>query len=201
MPTSPRRSSTASASGSIRCRRPTNPPETAFVDANGVVFDSTIPYDMRFFEALDAMVQAEPWLERDRAMIDPLKTIGIERGKPFAPDAETQAILAATRSEAKAWLDAQVRHAPALLRRRALVLPVTEEMHQSVMNDWKHAGFLSGRRPRPRLHARLLQRQAPRRVPVLSADRQGTRTASRSTASSAYRLRVPANARSRSTGR
>ena len=37
------------------------------------------------------MVQAEPWLERDKAMIDPLKTIGIERGKPFNPDAKTQA--------------------------------------------------------------------------------------------------------------
>ena len=35
------------------------------------------------------MVQAEPWLERDKAMIDPLKTIGIERGKPFAPSAKT----------------------------------------------------------------------------------------------------------------
>ena len=47
-----------------------------------VVFDSTIPYDMRFFESLDRMVQAEPWLERDKAMIDPLRTIGIEQGKP-----------------------------------------------------------------------------------------------------------------------
>ena len=37
------------------------------------MFDSTIPYDMRFFEALDRFVQREPWLERDKAMIDPLK--------------------------------------------------------------------------------------------------------------------------------
>ena len=44
------------------------------------------------------MVQAEPWLERDKAMIDPLKTIGIEQGKPFAPDAKTQQILEAARS-------------------------------------------------------------------------------------------------------
>ena len=48
------------------------------------MFNSTIPYDLRFFELLDRMVQAEPWLERDRAMIDPLKTIGIERGKALA---------------------------------------------------------------------------------------------------------------------
>ena len=37
--------------------------------------------------------QNEPWIERDRAMIDPLRSIGIEKGKPFAPNAATQAIL------------------------------------------------------------------------------------------------------------
>ena len=31
-----------------------------------IMFDSTIPYDVRFFEALDRFVQSEPWLERDR---------------------------------------------------------------------------------------------------------------------------------------
>ena len=39
------------------------------------------------------MVQIEPWLHRDRAMIDQLKSIGIEKGKPFNPDADTQEIL------------------------------------------------------------------------------------------------------------
>ena len=56
-----------------------------FVDASDVVFDSTIPYDLRFFESLDRMVQAEPWLERDKAMIDPLKIIGIERASRSSP--------------------------------------------------------------------------------------------------------------------
>ena len=37
-----------------------SPPETKFVDAIDVVFDSTIPYDVRFFEALDRFVQREP---------------------------------------------------------------------------------------------------------------------------------------------
>ena len=54
---------------------------------DGVLYDATIPYDARFFESLDRVVQAEPWLQRDRAMIDTLRTIGIEKGKPFAPDA------------------------------------------------------------------------------------------------------------------
>ena len=37
-----------------------NAPPTTFVDAADVVFDATIPYDARFFEALDRRVQAEP---------------------------------------------------------------------------------------------------------------------------------------------
>jgi hypothetical protein len=47
-----------------------SPPPTVFVDAIDVAFDSTIPYDLRFFQSLDRMVQYEPWLERGKAMID-----------------------------------------------------------------------------------------------------------------------------------
>ena len=47
-----------------------NPPATTFVDAIDVVFDSTIPYDLRFFQSLDRFVQHEPWLERDKVMIE-----------------------------------------------------------------------------------------------------------------------------------
>ena len=67
-----------------------NPPATVFVDAIDVVYDNTIPYDLRFFQSLDRMIQLEPWLERDRAMIDMLKSIGIEKGKPFDPDERTR---------------------------------------------------------------------------------------------------------------
>lgn len=81
------------------------PPPTKFVDAIDKVFDSTIPYGLRFFEALNRIVQSEPWLERDRAMIDQLRSIGIEKGKPFDPDAKTKAILEAAAGEAQAWLE------------------------------------------------------------------------------------------------
>ena len=69
------------------------------------MFDSTIPYDLRFFESLDRMVQAEPWLTRDRALIDMLKSIGIEKGAAFKPDAETRRLLKQAAIEARAWLD------------------------------------------------------------------------------------------------
>jgi len=83
------------------------PPETIFVDVVDVVYDSTIPYDLRFFESLDRIVQAEPWLERDKAMIEQLKSIGIEQGKPFSPDARTQDTLEDAAREAHAWLVAR----------------------------------------------------------------------------------------------
>jgi hypothetical protein len=83
------------------------PPATTFIDAVDVVYDSTIPYDLRFFESLNRIVQAEPWLERDKAMIDQLKSIGIEKGKPFKPDPNTQDILNDAAREAHAWLVAR----------------------------------------------------------------------------------------------
>jgi hypothetical protein len=37
-----------------------NPPPTVFIDAIDVVFDSTIPYDMRFFQSLIASYRVSP---------------------------------------------------------------------------------------------------------------------------------------------
>ena len=82
-----------------------NPAATTFIDAIDVVYDATIPYDIRFFQSLDRFVQQEPWLTRDKAMIDQLKAIGIEKGKPFAPDTKTEGILNAGMREAHALLE------------------------------------------------------------------------------------------------
>lgn len=84
-----------------------NPPSTTFVDVIDVVYDNTIPYDLRFFQLLDHFVQREPWLERDKAMIDQLKSIGIEKGKAFSPDSKMQEVLNEAAREAHAWLDLQ----------------------------------------------------------------------------------------------
>jgi hypothetical protein len=84
-----------------------NPPATVFTDVKDVLFDSTIRYDASFFTSLDRMVQSEPWLGRDRAMIDQLRAIGIEKGKPFAPDAAMKQALADGVGEAHAWMAAK----------------------------------------------------------------------------------------------
>jgi hypothetical protein len=81
-----------------------NPPETKFTDVQDVYFDSTIRYDASFFENLNRIVQSEPWIDRDRVMIDLLKTLGIEKGKSFAPNAQTKKILNDAIQEAHAEL-------------------------------------------------------------------------------------------------
>lgn len=84
-----------------------NPGETKFTDAYDVMFDSTIPYDSRFFDSLDRVVQREPWLDRDRAMIDQLRVLGIVKGKPFQPDQEMRAVMDMGAKEAHSLLSAR----------------------------------------------------------------------------------------------
>jgi hypothetical protein len=84
-----------------------NPPATVFTDVKDVDFDSTIRYDASFFEHLDRIVQEEPWIDRDRAMIDSLKSLGIEKGKPFAPSDTMKALMTSAAREGGAWLEAK----------------------------------------------------------------------------------------------
>jgi hypothetical protein len=84
-----------------------NPPATVFTDVKDVLFDSTIRYDESFFEHLDRIIQSEPWLDRDRAMIDQLRSLGIEKGKTFAPDAKMKQVLSAGIGEARSVLAAR----------------------------------------------------------------------------------------------
>jgi hypothetical protein len=84
-----------------------NPPATVFTDVKEVDFDSTIRYDFRFFEGLSRIIQTEPGLERDRLMIDHLRTLGIEKDKPFSPDAGMKKSLEAGVQEAHAALAAR----------------------------------------------------------------------------------------------
>ncbi|KRB50335.1 hypothetical protein ASE04_17465 [Rhizobium sp. Root708] len=84
-----------------------NPPETVFSDVKDVMFDSTIKWNASFFENLNRVVQEEPWIDRDRVLIDGLKSLGIEKGKPFAPDRHTQSLLTKGIREAEALLEAK----------------------------------------------------------------------------------------------
>jgi hypothetical protein len=82
-----------------------DPPDTIYVDAVDVVLDGVIPYGVKFFQSLDRIIQVEPWIDRDRVMIDILKSLGIEKGKKFAPNPKTVDILETAAQEARARFD------------------------------------------------------------------------------------------------
>ena len=111
-----------------------NPPNTVYVDALGKLFDSTIPYDLRFFASLDRMIQYEPWIARDKVMIDILKTIGIEKGKPFAPNLLTQKILYEAVRDAREWIHARydTLFTPPYFEATHWALPVSRDLADAV---------------------------------------------------------------------
>ncbi|WP_278020930.1 DUF1254 domain-containing protein [Flavobacterium ginsengisoli] len=113
-----------------------NNPTTTFVDASDKVYESNIPFDFTFYETLNKIVQVEPWLSRDRVMIDPLKTIGIERGKSFSPDARTKEILAHAVKTAKEWLEYNYEATKPFYKDTHWFFPADEDNIRSVKSTY-----------------------------------------------------------------
>jgi len=82
-----------------------NPPAMKFVNVSGVPFNTIHANDFSFFEEIDHLVQEEPAAALDPESLGLLAAIGIEKGKPFAPDARMKRIL----SEAAAVGNATAR--------------------------------------------------------------------------------------------
>ena len=93
---------------------------------------------MRFFQSLDRIVQIEPWLTRDKVMIDQLKSIGIEKGKPFNPDAATQDILKQAVLEAHAWFQSQYESVfvPPFNEGTHWALPASPEFAKAIQTNY-----------------------------------------------------------------
>jgi len=81
-----------------------SPPEQRFIDASDKIWDGIPRMDETFYAALAKMVNEEPVLERDLAVMNVLRSVGIEKGREFKPDAATTATLRAAVTEAKAYL-------------------------------------------------------------------------------------------------
>ena len=145
-----------------------DPPSTTFVDAINVVFDATIPYDRRFFVSLDRMIQREPWLPRDKAMIGIVRSVGIEKHKPFDPDA-TQAMFDEAAGEAHAWLDAKYESSlsPGFYEGSRWSLPASLELITGQQTFFARPQLLSRRRSRRGLQHGVLRPQASRDGVVL----------------------------------
>ena len=61
--------------------------------AGDVAWSQMPPRGMAYWEALNKMIQSEPVMERDRLILAQLRFLGIEKGKPFEPDARQKKIL------------------------------------------------------------------------------------------------------------
>jgi hypothetical protein len=81
-----------------------DPPATPRRDLHGELIDTRIPYDIRFWEALDRVIQAEHWLPRDRPFAEMLQQLGIQQGRPFSPGEHQVKLLEGAVQEAHAWL-------------------------------------------------------------------------------------------------
>ncbi len=70
-----------------------NPPETKFINGSGVELNTVHANDFSYFEELNEVVQEEPSEALDAERLGLFASIGIEKGKPFAPDARMKKIL------------------------------------------------------------------------------------------------------------
>jgi hypothetical protein len=68
-------------------------PETRFVEASGLSFNTIPPSDYGFFEMINENAQNEPATSYDVELAGQLAAIGIVKGKDFAPDERMKSIL------------------------------------------------------------------------------------------------------------
>jgi hypothetical protein len=76
-----------------RLAQAANPPRTNFINASGKAFNTIHATDRRYFEEVNRVVQEELPGAIDPETLGLLASIGIEKGKPFAPDARMKTIL------------------------------------------------------------------------------------------------------------
>ena len=91
------------------------PPQLEFVDLSGKPFNTVAPADYSFWELLNQVVQEEPSESLDQIRLGFYAAIGIQKGKPFAPDDRMKKIL----TEAAAAGDATARAVAFKIRQKA----------------------------------------------------------------------------------
>ena len=74
-------------------RNATNPAPTEFVNVSGKAFNTVFPSDFAYFENLNKVVQEEPIDCISPEVRGAIASIGIVKGKPFAPDARMRKLL------------------------------------------------------------------------------------------------------------
>ena len=70
-----------------------DPPATEFINLSGRAFNTVHANDLSFYEEVHAVIQEEPVTALDPAFLGLLAAVGIEKGRPFAPDARMTDLL------------------------------------------------------------------------------------------------------------
>jgi hypothetical protein len=70
-----------------------NPPETEFISGSKISFNTIHANTYEFYEELNTVIQREPISMLDPELRGLIASIGIQKGKPFAPDARMKELL------------------------------------------------------------------------------------------------------------
>lgn len=87
-----------------------NPPAMEFIDVSGKTFNTIHSTDFNFFEELHAVIDREPIEMLEPQLRGLFASIGIQKGKPFAPDARMKQILTRAAEVANATARAMFWH-------------------------------------------------------------------------------------------
>lgn len=82
-----------------------NPPKGNYLDIAGKHLPTLPVYDLSFFEKITELLNEEPLLERDKVMGGMLASLGIEKGKPFAPEGKVKQALQQAAKDGYAYLE------------------------------------------------------------------------------------------------
>lgn len=80
--------------GAVRLGEDPKIPDTKFIEASNLSFNTIPPSDFGFYEWINENIQAEPATSYDVELAGQLAAIGIVKGKEFAPDERMKKILA-----------------------------------------------------------------------------------------------------------
>jgi hypothetical protein len=93
-----------------------NPPQQRFIDPINQRYPTLPFYDERHFEDMHAVMSVEPVREQDKVMMGMLKSLGIEPGKPFAPDETAKRAMRQAVFDAWFYLQHWFDNTPASMR-------------------------------------------------------------------------------------
>jgi hypothetical protein len=93
-----------------------SPPQQKFVDPIDHRYPTLPFYDGRHFEDMHAIMSVEPVREHDKVMMGMLKSLGIEKGKPFSPDETAKRAMNQAAIDVWFYLQDWFEHTPKTMR-------------------------------------------------------------------------------------